>query len=89
VDVRGKAYLAAQQPAQAAGEFQKILDHRWIALADPVAVLAHLEQARAYRQAGDTAKAKAAYREFLVLWKRADADLPVLKAAQAEAAALQ
>jgi serine/threonine protein kinase/Tfp pilus assembly protein PilF len=89
VDARGKAYLAAHQPAQAAAEFQKILDHHWIALADPVTALAHLEQARAYRQAGDTAKAKAAYRDFLELWKRADSDIPVLKAAQREAAALQ
>jgi len=89
VDVRGKAYLAAHQSARAAAEFQKILDHRGIALADPVSSLAHLEQARAYRQAGDTAKAKGAYQEFLTLWKRADPDLPVLKAAQVEAASLQ
>lgn len=89
VDVRGKAYLAAHQPAQAAAEFQKILENRGVALADPVSSLAHLELARAYKQAGDTAKAKTAYKEFLALWKSADPDLPVLKAAQAEAAALQ
>jgi hypothetical protein len=30
------------------------------------------------------AKARAAYRDFLVLWKDADPDLPILKQAQAE-----
>ncbi len=89
VDARGKAYLAAHQPAQAAAEFQKILDHRGIALADPVSSLAHLEQARAYRQAGDTAKAKTAYQDFLTLWKDADPDIPILKQAKAEYAKLQ
>ena len=89
VDARGKAYLAAHQPAQAAAEFQKILDHHWIALADPVTVLAHLGLARAYRQAGDKAKAKAASKEFLVLWNRADPDIPILQQAKAEDVKLQ
>jgi tetratricopeptide (TPR) repeat protein len=79
----------AHQPAQAAAEFQKILDHRGIALADPVSSLAHLEQARAYRQAGDTAKAKTAYQDFLTLWKDADPDIPIFKQAKTEYAMLQ
>ena len=33
--VRGLAYLAAKQPAQAAAEFQRIVDHRSIVLVDP------------------------------------------------------
>ena len=33
--VRGLAYLAARQPAEAAAEFQRILDHRSIVLVDP------------------------------------------------------
>ena len=37
--VRGLAYLAAQQPAQAAAEFQRIVDHRSIVLVDPVDAL--------------------------------------------------
>src|SRR4029453_14519475 len=32
--VRGVAYLAARQPAEAAAEFQRILDHRSILLVD-------------------------------------------------------
>jgi len=37
--------------------------------------------ARAYALAGETAKARAAYQDFFILWKDADADLPVLKQA--------
>jgi hypothetical protein len=36
VYVRGEAYLAAHQGAQAAAEFQKILDHRGIVVSDPI-----------------------------------------------------
>ena len=39
--------------------------------------------------AGDTAKAKAAYQDFLTLWKAADPDIPILKEAKAESAKLQ
>jgi hypothetical protein len=38
---------------------------------------------------GDTAKAKAAYQDFLTLWKGGDPDIPILKEAQAEYAKLQ
>jgi hypothetical protein len=34
--------------------------------------------------AGDSARAKAAYEDFLGLWKDADADLPVLLKARSE-----
>jgi len=57
-------------------------------LADPIGVLAHLQMGRAYAAAGDKAKAKSAYQEFLALWKDADPDLPVLKQASAEYAKL-
>jgi eukaryotic-like serine/threonine-protein kinase len=39
--------------------------------------------------AGDTAKAKAAYRDFLTLWMDADPDIPILKQAKTEYAKLQ
>jgi eukaryotic-like serine/threonine-protein kinase len=39
--------------------------------------------------AGDTAKAKAAYKEFFTLWKDADPDVPILKQAKTEYAKLQ
>jgi hypothetical protein len=38
---------------------------------------------------GDTAKAKAAYQNFLALWRDADRDVPILKQAKAEFAKLQ
>jgi serine/threonine protein kinase/Tfp pilus assembly protein PilF len=89
VDVRGMAYLASHQLAQAAAEFQTILQHRAVALADPVTSLAHLQLARAFVQAGEVVKAKAAYAEFLKVWERADRDLRPLREAQAELAALK
>ena len=41
--VRGLAYLAAHQGAEAAWEFQKILDHRGIMIGDPLRALAPLQ----------------------------------------------
>jgi tetratricopeptide (TPR) repeat protein len=82
--VRGKAYLAANRDAEAAAEFQKVLDHRGIVFADPVGALAHLQLGRAFVLAGDKARAKAAYQDFLTLWKDADPDIPLLKQAKAE-----
>jgi eukaryotic-like serine/threonine-protein kinase len=52
-------------------------------------VLAHLGLAGAYAMQGDTAKAKAAYQDFLTLWKDADPDIPVLKQAKTEYAKLR
>src|ERR1700733_3306001 len=86
---RGQAYLAAGQGAEAAREFQKILDHPGIMVGDPIGVLAHLQLGRAYAMSGDTAKAKDAYQDFLTLWKDADPDIPILKQAKAEYAKLQ
>jgi len=88
VYVRGEAYLAAGRGPEAAAEFQKVLDHRGIVLADPIGALAHLQLGRAYAVSGDMSKAKKAYQRFLTLWKDADADLPVLRQAKAEYAKL-
>ncbi|HEV2289135.1 MAG TPA: protein kinase [Candidatus Acidoferrales bacterium] len=97
--VRGEAYLAAHQGAEAAVEFQKILDHPGVVLCEPIGALAHLQIARAYVMeaaaekgaAADAARAKAraAYQDFLALWKNADASIPILIAAKAEYARLQ
>jgi tetratricopeptide (TPR) repeat protein len=86
--VRGEAYLAAGRGQEAAAEFEKVLNHRGIVLADPVGALAHLQLGRAYVVSGDITRAKSAYRDFLSLWKDADADLAVLKEARAEYATL-
>jgi hypothetical protein len=79
----------AGRAQEAAAEFQRILDHRGVVLADPVGALAHLQLARALELAGDKNKAKAAYQEFLTLWKDADPDIPILKQAKADYAKLQ
>jgi hypothetical protein len=86
--VRGLAYLAAHQPAEAAAEFQRILDHRSIVLVDPMDAMARLQLARALVLSGHTAKAKSAYRDLLTLWKNADPDIPLLQEARAEYARL-
>ena len=87
--VRGQAYLLAHNGAAAAAEFQKLLDHRGIVVNFVTGALAHLQLGRAYAMAGDTAKAKSAYKDFLTLWKDADPDIPILKQAKAEYAKLQ
>jgi tetratricopeptide (TPR) repeat protein len=82
--VRGVAFLAARQPAEAAAEFQRIVDHPSIVLVDPMGAMARLQLARALALSGDTVKAKNAYSDVLTLWKNADPDFPVLKDARAE-----
>jgi tetratricopeptide (TPR) repeat protein len=89
VYVRGEAYLAAHQGNEAAAEFQKILDHRGIVINEPIGALAHVQIGRAYAMQGDTAKARAAYQDFLTLWKNADHGIPILEQAKAEYAKLQ
>jgi cytochrome c-type biogenesis protein CcmH/NrfG len=56
---------------------------------EPIGALAHLQLGRAYVIQGDTAKARAAYQDFLALWKDADPDIPILKQAKAEYAKLE
>ncbi len=87
--VRGEAFLAERRYAEAAAEFQKILDHRGIAGADPIGALAHLQLGRVYILLGENAKAKSAYDAYLTLWKDADPHIPILKQAKAEYAKLQ
>ena len=69
---RGQAYLKLGKGAEAAAEFQKILDHRGWDPLSPLYPLAHLGLARK------------AYQDFFALWKDADADLPILIAAKKE-----
>jgi len=89
VYVRGLAYLAAHQGAEAGAEFHKILCHRGIVVSDPIGAIARLQLGRAFACSGDNSKAKAAYQDFLGLWKDADPDIPILKQANAEYAKLQ
>jgi tetratricopeptide (TPR) repeat protein len=87
--IRGQAQLMAHNGAAAAAEFQKLLDHKGIVINFVTGALARLGLARAYAMQGDTAKARAAYQDFLTLWKDADPDIPILKEAKAEYAKLQ
>jgi len=89
VYIRGQAYLAAHEGSQAAAEFQKILDHSGVVLNEPIGALAHLGLARAYVLQGDTADARASYKDFLTLWKDADPEVPIFIAAKSESARLQ
>ena len=89
VYVRGLAHLAAQQPAEAAQEFRKILAHRHLVLGDPMDAMARLQLARALASTGDPVKAKAAYQDFLSLWKAADTDSSLLRQVNAEYARLR
>jgi hypothetical protein len=87
--VRGEALLATRRYAEATAEFQKILDHRGLVGLDPIGALAHLQLGRAFTLSGDKTKAKSAYQDFLMLWRDADPDVPILKQAKVEYAKLQ
>jgi len=87
--LRGETYLQMNRGTDATAEFQKLLDHGGIVLNFPLGALAHVGLGRSYAMAGDKAKAKAAYNDFLTLWKDADPDIPILKQAKAEYARLQ
>ena len=89
VYVRGEAYLTSHDGTGASVEFRKIVDYRGVVVNEPIGALAHLGLARAHNLQGDSAKARAAYQDFLESWKDADPDIPVLKQAKAEYAKLQ
>ncbi len=82
--VRGKAHLQAGNPALAAAEFQKIIDHRGWEVLSPLWPLAHLDLARSMALQGDLAGSLKAYQTFFMLWKDADTDLPILTEARNE-----
>jgi eukaryotic-like serine/threonine-protein kinase len=84
VYVRGQAYLAAGQGAQASLEFQKLLNSPGLVLDEPMGALANLGLARSAVLQGETSKARSAYEKFLQLWKNADPGIPVLQQARAE-----
>ena len=97
VYLRGVAYLHLHKGAEAAAEFHKILDHKGASWASTWRFpnwglyysISYLGLARASVVAGDTAKAKTAYQEFLTQWKDADGEIPLLQQAKAEYAKLQ
>jgi serine/threonine protein kinase/tetratricopeptide (TPR) repeat protein len=95
--LRGLAYLRLHKGAEAAAEFQKILDHKGASWGSTWLYpnwglyysISYLGLARASALAGDTAKAGKAFQDFLALWKDADPDIPILIAAKSEFAKLK
>ena len=85
---RGLAYLQFRKGTEAAAEFQKILDHKG-ATWGPYYPLAYAGLARAAALAGDGARARRAYQDFLALWKDADPDLAILREVRQEYAKLK
>jgi tetratricopeptide (TPR) repeat protein len=87
--LRGLAYLGQRSGVQARAEFQFIQDHKSLDAFSPFYPLARLGLARAYVASGDMEKAHKTYEDFFVLWKDADADLPILIQAKKEYAGLK
>ena len=81
--MRSQAYLATHEGSKAAGELQKIFEHRGITL-NPIGALAHLGLARAYVFKAKLLKPRRRIRIFLRCGKTPIPDMPVLKEANAE-----
>jgi serine/threonine protein kinase/tetratricopeptide (TPR) repeat protein len=82
--LRTLVYLKLSQPAQAAAEARRILDHRGQAPISSLWPLAHLALARASALQGDATQARQLYQDFFTLWKDAEQDLPILIEAKRE-----
>ncbi len=88
--LRGLAYLKQGADERARLEFQKILDNKGVLVPkdfNPAALtlypLAHLGQARAAR-ASDVRTSRSSYEALLALWRDADPDLAIVRAARRE-----
>jgi tetratricopeptide (TPR) repeat protein len=82
--LRGQAHLRLEQAAEAAAEFQDILDHRGEIPVSQLYPLAQLGLARAAALGGDSERARDAYDQFLAFWREADESLPPLREARQE-----
>jgi tetratricopeptide (TPR) repeat protein len=92
--IKAQAYLASGQAANAATEFQKIIDHSGMVWNCATGALAHLGLARANTLESKKAKGAVAdaarvralnqYKQFLDLWKDADPEVPIFKTAKTE-----
>jgi serine/threonine protein kinase/tetratricopeptide (TPR) repeat protein len=89
VYLRGEARLRAGAPAEAAREFQALLTHRGADPFSPVVAMAQLGLARAHARSGAVAESRTAYEALFKIWENADQDLPILRAARSEYAALK
>ena len=83
--LRGRAHVALRQVQIGIVDFQTVLAHRgatFIAGSNLYPV-AEIGVARAYADSGDLGNSAQAYRQFLDLWKNADAGQPLMAEAQA------
>jgi predicted Zn-dependent protease len=87
--IRGEAFLRIRDGAKAAGEYQKILNHRGVGPTEVLYQLSRLGLGRAYALQNDAAKARSSYQDFFAAWKGADPEVPILKQAKTEYAKLQ
>jgi hypothetical protein len=76
-------------PSTATAEFQNYIDHRALVRNAPWGALAHPGLARAFAMQGDPTKGRAAYKDFLTIWKDGDPELATLIQAKAEYPRLQ
>ena len=86
---RGMAYREAGRYAEAQQDFQRILELKCVNGPDLLFSVAELELGRVYQKQNDIPKARIAYQNFLLAWKDADPDVPLLHAAKSEYAKLQ
>ena len=87
--LRAQAQQKAGRGQDAEREYQKILEHPGVDALSLLQPLSRLGLARAAALSGDVARSRRAYQDFLAKWKDADADLAVLREAQAEYAKLK
>ncbi len=86
---RARAHLKAGGWQQARDAYQKMLDHPGVFSGQKLLPLAQLGLARSLAAGGLVTESRAAYGQFLQLWKDADPDLPLLADARRELAALR
>ena len=86
--IRGEAFAQMHKWNEASAEFSNILSRPGLAGNFPLAALAHLQLARAYKGGNQLDLARKSYNDFLALWQSADGDLPLLRAAKSELSSL-
>jgi eukaryotic-like serine/threonine-protein kinase len=90
-DQLGRTFEAQHKSKQAAQAYQRFLEFKGEVISDDSPdywVVANLRLARVLVQAGQPNEAAKYYDQFLRLWTNADPDLPLLRAARQERAAL-
>ena len=86
--LRGLASSISGDHAQAARHYANTFAHKGSQPTSFVPVLAHLQLARAARDAGDVEQARQAYKDFATIMRNASPAHPLLEASAREAAAL-